>query len=173
MSEIEITIAIVVLEIGIALLVLVAVYLGVRSDRMENKAIQAGDSEAFNKRVRTLMQEHSYSEEKARAAAQRIKNSSRRYGSAIPKIDAFLWKIGGLAVLGFFVWVFLPVKTKYSLEYGVDSSNVIVEDKPHKCDWETAPLGAKNCHYEKDVTVTKDSAGKNTNVYVTWNRKED
>jgi hypothetical protein len=132
--------------------------------------LQAGDSAAFDKRVRTLIREHSYSEEKATAAAQRIRESSTRYGSTIPKIDAFLWRVVGLAVLGLIVWFFLPAKTKYALEYETDSSNVIIEDKPHDCEWETAPLGAKN--YEKDVTVTKDSAGKNS-VYVTWDMKKD
>jgi hypothetical protein len=60
-----------------------------------------------------------------------------------------------LAVLGLVIWFFLPTKTKYALEYETDSSKVFMEDKPHNCDWATAPLGAKNCHYEKDVTVRK------------------
>jgi len=166
-SELEVGIG-----IGIAFLGLIAAYFGVRSDIMANRAIQAGDSLAFDKRVRKLMQEQNYSEEKAIAAVQRIKERTTKYGSLIPKIDAFLWRIVGLTVLGLVVWVFLPAKTKYALEYETDSSNVIIEAKPHNCDWETAPLGAKNCHYEKDVIVRKDAAGKN-NVYVSWDRMQD
>jgi hypothetical protein len=163
------------IEIGITLLVLAVlavVYFGVRSDIVANRAIQAGDSLAFDKRVRSLMRDHNYSEEKATAAVQRVKDSSKRHGSTIVKIDAFLLRVLGLVVLGLVVWVFLPAKTKYALEYETDSSNVIVEAKPHNCDWETAPLGAKNCHYEKNVIISKDATGKN-NVYVTWDNLKD
>jgi phosphopantetheine adenylyltransferase len=74
------------IKTGIAFLVVAAVYLGVRSDRMANRAIQAGNSSAFNTRVRILMQEHNYSEEKAKAAVQRVKDSNKKYGSVLVKL---------------------------------------------------------------------------------------
>jgi hypothetical protein len=55
----------------------------------------------------------------------------------------------------------------------VSSSNIIIEDMPHNCDFLKAPIGDKGCHFEKDVAVTKDDAGRNSRVYVTWDRKED
>ena len=30
----------------------------------------------------------------------------------------------------------------------VDIENVNIEPKPHDCEWDTAPLGSKHCHYD-------------------------
>ena len=32
--------------------------------------------------------------------------------------------------------------------------NVYVEPKPHDCEWDSAPLGSKHCHYESHVVQT-------------------
>jgi hypothetical protein len=34
-------------------------------------------------------------------------------------------------------------------KYGVDSSNIHILPKPQDCDYDTAPVGKKLCHYEK------------------------
>jgi len=39
-------------------------------------------------------------------------------------------------------------KTRFAVQYGVDSGHVYKDKKPHDCDWFTAPLGDKNCHYD-------------------------
>jgi hypothetical protein len=54
-------------------------------------------------------------------------------------------------------------------------------NKPHDCDFMSAPLGRKNCHYEKDVSepfdvtegVSNADAERQYRVIVSWNRIED
>ncbi len=43
----------------------------------------------------------------------------------------------------------------YALKYDVAESKVAIEKQPHDCAWETAPLGAKHCHYDGQVQWTK------------------
>lgn len=50
----------------------------------------------------------------------------------------------------------------YALRYNTDSSNVEIVPKPTDCDWDYAPLGRKDCHYEKVVSVTKYSTDTKT-----------
>src|SRR5579864_8220552 len=75
-----------------------------------------------------------------------------------------LWKTGKkgvtwlvvAAIVGFVLWWLMPStwKFKYAIQYMTDSDSVTVENKPYDCDWDTAPLGAKHCHYEAiDVAV--------------------
>jgi hypothetical protein len=40
----------------------------------------------------------------------------------------------------------------YSITEGAPVEKVTVEKKPHDCEFSTAPLGEKNCHYDKIVT---------------------
>jgi len=81
-------------------------------------------------------------------------------------------------------------KLRYALEYGVQYGQVSKLAEPHDCDWMTAPLGKKNCHYEPEVhsafaairegkpMVTYDRGktwSDNTNmeqtaVWITWQR---
>jgi hypothetical protein len=44
-------------------------------------------------------------------------------------------------------------RTKYAIEYLVNEDQVNVERKPHDCEWDSAPLGNKHCHYEALVAV--------------------
>lgn len=42
-------------------------------------------------------------------------------------------------------------KTRFVLMYGVDYDQVTIDKKPHDCDFFKAPLGSKECHYERNV----------------------
>jgi hypothetical protein len=92
-------------------------------------------------------------------------------------------------------------KTRYSVQYGVDSAHVIKDKKPHDCDWLAAPLGNKNCHYDVEsrketvITGTDKATGRPivsydegniwswndgnypakaaSDVFVTWKKIED
>jgi hypothetical protein len=78
---------------------------------------------------------------------------------------------------------FGPDSIKYRLQYDVDSDHVYISDKPHDCEWDTAPMGNKLCHYEKSVSVIREDlkpwelyAGKKAkvnSVFVTWNKVKD
>jgi hypothetical protein len=35
----------------------------------------------------------------------------------------------------------------------VDTDHVEIEHKPYNCDWDSAPIGSKHCHYEEIVVV--------------------
>jgi len=105
-------------------------------------------------------------------------------------ISFILKVIFGIAVLAFVVWWLLPDdwRIKYAAEYMVDSDQVVIEHKPYNCEWGSAPLGNKHCHYESIVTVYNqdgkiiESAGKAdptpfdqkpTKVHVEWQRLDD
>lgn len=42
-------------------------------------------------------------------------------------------------------------KARYAVQYGVSFAHVTKQNKPHDCDWLTAPMGKKNCHYDPQV----------------------
>jgi hypothetical protein len=100
--------------------------------------------------------------------------------------------ISALAVVGlaFAAWWVLPDdwRVKYAAEYMLNNDQVFIDRKPHNCEWATAPLGDKHCHYEKVVTVFNRKneiiAGpaptnpapedqKPAKVFVAWERVED
>ena len=39
----------------------------------------------------------------------------------------------------------------YAMQNDVPSERVYIQRKPHDCEWMSAPLGDKHCHYEKSV----------------------
>jgi len=44
---------------------------------------------------------------------------------------------------------------RYAAAYGISSSDVHVQDKPHNCAFLAAPLGNKYCHYDPIVMITR------------------
>jgi hypothetical protein len=49
------------------------------------------------------------------------------------------------------IWPYLsldPVKSWYALKNAVPVQRVEIDKKPHDCEFTTAPLGHKNCHYD-------------------------
>ena len=71
------------------------------------------------------------------------------------------------ALLLWFLWLD-DSQVRYALQY--DVSEVSVEDKPHDCDFMTAPLGRKNCSYEKKVELVKFSVNKNGQPIVSYDK---
>jgi hypothetical protein len=59
----------------------------------------------------------------------------------------------GLCVL--IVYWIIPVKTRYAWEYDTITNDVFISAKPHDCEFLTAPMGRKNCHYAKHVEAVK------------------
>jgi hypothetical protein len=60
----------------------------------------------------------------------------------------------------------------YSLRYQTDINHVAVDRKPHDCDFDKAPIGNKECHYQRIVGTVKETDGK-TSVYAGWQKVED
>lgn len=54
-------------------------------------------------------------------------------------------------------------KVRYALSLGVTRDKITFQNKPHDCEFMTAPIGRKNCHYESVVEKVKwatSTAGK-------------
>lgn len=46
---------------------------------------------------------------------------------------------------------------RYAWSYGIDSSHVSIEKKPDDCNFLKAPIGEKDCHYERVVSTVEIS----------------
>ena len=81
----------------------------------------------------------------------------------------------GLPAFG--VWSLIPDSIRYPVFYGtiyqVGRQHVHVEKEPKDCEWGHAPLGDKDCHYEKQVQTAKDTYGRVTSVLVTWEKVQE
>lgn len=92
-----------------------------------------------------------------------------------------------LYVLLCVLWWLLPddSETKYALGYWIEADRfgtdqVVIERKPHNCEWSSAPLGDKHCHYKAIVTPLDQNgkvitaAGQTpTTVHVGWERVDE
>jgi hypothetical protein len=88
-----------------------------------------------------------------------------------------------VCLLVFAVWWLIPDdwSVKYAAEYMVAPDKVVIDHKPYDCDWDSAPIGSKHCHYETIVVlysqagdVLKASEAANpAKVYVAWKKVED
>jgi hypothetical protein len=94
-------------------------------------------------------------------------------------IKKFLWAVV-LLVLAYqfvhFVEYFYNLPEYYHDKYSVPRTLVFVDVKPHDCEFLSAPMGEKHCHYDRKVVViTPDPpAGiEKKSVYVSWERVEE
>jgi hypothetical protein len=104
-----------------------------------------------------------------------------------------------LCGLGYFAvagigWRLMPDdwRLRYALQYDVESSTVTIDKKPHECEWGSAPIGDKHCHYDANITtsnsrvevVTQTSHGETVDanpsfsrkiqsIYVAWQKVEE
>jgi hypothetical protein len=61
-----------------------------------------------------------------------------------------------LIIFAFLLWNWATnCKLRYAWQYGIDSSQITVEAKPTDCDFMHSPLGDKDCHYTKEVSIIK------------------
>ncbi len=62
---------------------------------------------------------------------------------------AVLYLVGGYSA----VWMFPDKewsnKWRYSLESDLDDAVILIERLPHNCEFMSAPMGEKHCHYER------------------------
>jgi hypothetical protein len=89
-----------------------------------------------------------------------------------------------MAVLAFFCvcggllfWFFFPATAEiqyYAIRYDVSSEGVHYLPKPHDCDFDKAPLGNKECHYDREVSVEENpSHTQVTGLYVGWKKVQE
>lgn len=96
------------------------------------------------------------------------------FGRIVGKV--FVW--GVVATLGMVVLLYWLTPEEYRLaeRYQVSKDRVIIEPKPHGCDFGDAPLGNKHCHYEKETNVQRACPGPDCRavaVYVSWRKVEE
>jgi hypothetical protein len=69
--------------------------------------------------------------------------------------------LGGFIGLCFFIFILWDwvanSKLRYAFQYNVNMEQVSLEPEPKDCDFMHAPLGQKDCRYEKFVQVVKRS----------------
>jgi hypothetical protein len=89
---------------------------------------------------------------------------------------AIVWGVvivGGMIGVGY--WL-TPEVDRLAEQYHVSKDKIIIEPKPHGCDFDDAPLGNKHCHYEKAVDVERACPGPGcrvTAVYESWRKVEE
>lgn len=71
------------------------------------------------------------------------------------------------------MWLFPQSTFGYAMRYELPDNKVVIERQPHDCEWDSAPIGSKHCHYEKIVQTETDQNGKVTAVYVNWQKVQD
>lgn len=59
----------------------------------------------------------------------------------------------------------------YAIYYNVNTSDVFIEIMPHDCDFDKAPLGNKECHFEK--VITEDRSSGHRRIYISWEKVAD
>jgi hypothetical protein len=57
------------------------------------------------------------------------------------------------------VWLFpdkeWAIKWRYSLEKDLNNAELSIQQRPHDCEFLTAPMGSKNCYYKMNVATTR------------------
>jgi hypothetical protein len=79
-------------------------------------------------------------------------------------------------VYGWIVSAFQTEQEKLAAQYHIAKKNVVVEPKPHGCEFDDAPLGNKHCHYHESVETIRACGEPDcrvTSVYVSWKKIED
>ena len=59
-----------------------------------------------------------------------------------------------VAAIAFAIWG-RHTELRYRVQYSTDGDQVVIERKPKDCNFLYAPLGLKDCRYEKEVVVVK------------------
>jgi hypothetical protein len=88
-------------------------------------------------------------------------------------IGVGLLAFAAIAAIGY--WL-TPEADQLGDECHVSKDKIIIEPKPHGCDYNDAPLGNNHCHHEKTVDAARACSGPQcqvTSVYVFWRKVED
>jgi hypothetical protein len=59
-------------------------------------------------------------------------------------------------------------KLRYVIQYQVGFAKVVKPMEPHDCEWLSAPLGNKNCHYEAQVQSIRTSTSTEAKPIVSY-----
>lgn len=104
--------------------------------------------------------------------------------AVIQKGIAGLFIVGMLYGVGGYVadWMFpdspLAIRWRYSLESTVEHPVYFIDKRPHDCEFLTAPIGDKHCHYDRNVSINQNHNPTSpewgsTYVYVSWQKVDE
>lgn len=68
---------------------------------------------------------------------------------------ALLYAAGGYAAEWLFPASELATRWRYSLDDDLKNAEYVMPTRPHDCEFMTAPLGEKHCHYNKEVATVR------------------
>jgi hypothetical protein len=111
-------------------------------------------------------------------AVGRVETAVEQVETAVARVEAavkYKWSTVhwvGVMFLGVSLWT-LPgiiwhAKWRYAATYGIPSSDVFVQNKPHDCAFLAAPLGEKYCHYERTVSFARWATSQSGNAIVSY-----
>jgi hypothetical protein len=92
---------------------------------------------------------------------------ARALGGVLKGAGIFLASVVGVLLLATIVH-YGPVKGYYALKNDIEPDRVTIVPEPHDCDFFKAPIGDKECHYDRVVTKLRDKLGDY--VVVDWRR---
>ncbi|MGA9308181.1 MAG: hypothetical protein WBW31_22475 [Candidatus Sulfotelmatobacter sp.] len=78
----------------------------------------------------------------------------------------FLMGTGALGIL----YEYSPQQW-YAMQNNIPVDRVSVQPRPHDCEFIKAPIGDKNCHFDRVVTHLQDKDG--LRLIVSWSRVND
>jgi hypothetical protein len=85
-----------------------------------------------------------------------LQGSVQKLHETVKDRSGWLQSIGAVVVV---VWLLSLAgdlwhsKWRYAVQYGVDAADVIVQKKLHDCEFLSAPVGDKQCHYDVSVST--------------------
>jgi hypothetical protein len=96
------------------------------------------------------------------------------------QLEASIIFVSWVAVLLGVIWWLLPssftAPINYQVQYDVPRDHLFLTPRPHDCDFDKAPMGNKECHFKKLVTVEHNDPNlpyKVTDVYINWEKVQD
>jgi len=103
-------------------------------------------------------------EKAARASGRASQNSNTGCGCLTVVV---------LGAICFGCWLWFWPKAWYEVRYSVSADHVFIDPMPHDCEFMKSPIGDKECHFKKVVTVVPENSANPTDVYVTWEKVEE
>ena len=108
----------------------------------------------------------------------RIDDAADRIEQALARVEKAIrdkWstpQMLAVILVGFGFWSLLAdiwhAKWRYAATYGVTSSDVYIQNQLHDCAFFAAPLGAKYCHYERTISITRWSTSTDGNPIISF-----
>jgi len=89
------------------------------------------------------------------AVSTKQKATSWGYGLLFWLACGVVYMVGGYAAEWTFPDSELATKWRYGLDDDLKNAEYVMPRRPHDCEFMTAPLGAKHCHYDKEIATVR------------------